>query len=71
MAELQGQMIIYHSPGPNIQERRMPHHKGAVAVFQNSDNTRLYVECSYGGSKYTEEWEIPVASSVPKLLGSR
>jgi hypothetical protein len=70
-AKLEGQLITYTSPGPNPQERRLPHAQGAIAVYQNSDNSRLFVECNYGGRQYTEEWEVPIASCAPKLIGTR
>jgi hypothetical protein len=69
MANVKGQKVEYTSPSG--QERSMPHHKGAKSAYQNSDNSRLFIECHYGGRKYTEEWEIPWASSSPRLLGGR
>tara|TARA_B100001093_G_scaffold520283_1_gene614251 strand:+ start:1274 stop:1489 length:216 start_codon:yes stop_codon:yes gene_type:complete len=69
MAQVNGQSISYTSPSG--QERKMPHHGGAKHAHQNSDNSRLYVECSIGGKKIIEEWEIPVASSNPIKLNER
>jgi hypothetical protein len=69
MAQVNGQSISYTSPSG--QNRTMAHHGGATNAYQNSDNSRLYVECSRGGRKIIEEWEIPIASSNPKKLAER
>jgi len=69
MAQVNGQSITYNSPSG--QQRTMPHHGGAKNAYQNSDNSRLYVECTRGGQNILEEWEIPVASSNPRKLSER